>query len=401
VSEPEAAGGESERAAAAPQVPDFDLLRRIGQGGFGQVWLAANRATGHWRAVKLIPLHGRAADPAGREVSSLIRLEAKLRHQHPNLVGIHHVGRTDRFLFYVMELADDVSGGPSTSAEDYQPATLEARLRFGPLPADDCLACCRQLLAGLTSLHEAGMVHRDVKPANCLFVGGTLKLADFGLLTDVGPLVSRVGTETYMPPDGHMDAGADVYAAGLVLYEMLTGLPAGSFPRLDRRAQAIADDVVLTGLLQVALRACHPDPHERFADAGQMLEALPKDEEPAHSAVRGPRRRTVLGLIAVGVVFAGAIGLWAVWPKPEPPRVYVNFITDPPEATILLDGKLVEAEGEPYRTPCTVEDLPARLHRVAFRHEERGLPQFEAGERDFAEVRQITARWKTTAPQSP
>ena len=95
----------------------------------------------------------------------------------------------------------------------------------------------RQLLAGLASLHAAGMVHRDVKPANCLFVGGQLKLADFGLLTEAHPLVSRLGTQKYMPPDGRMDMRADVYAAGLVIYEMLSGLPVDDFPRLGRQSR--------------------------------------------------------------------------------------------------------------------------------------------------------------------
>ena len=85
-----------------PNIPDFDLVRPIGEGGFGRVWLARNRATGHLRAVKVIPLRraGRT-DPAGREITSLTRLEANLRRQHPNLLHIHHVGKTADHLFYV------------------------------------------------------------------------------------------------------------------------------------------------------------------------------------------------------------------------------------------------------------------------------------------------------------
>ncbi|MGD0383072.1 MAG: protein kinase, partial [Thermoguttaceae bacterium] len=210
-----------------PQVPDYDLIRPIGEGGFGRVWLAANQTTGRLRAVKLIPLRrSGTTDAAGREIVSLTRLEANLGHRHQNLLNIHHVGKTADYLFYVMDLADDVSGSPAWNDPNYQPATLRKRLESGPLDPEECFSCARQLLAGLASLHEAGMVHRDVKPANCLFVAGELKLADFSLLTEASPLVSRAGTEKYMPPDGHMDVRADVYAAGLVIYEMVTGLPA-------------------------------------------------------------------------------------------------------------------------------------------------------------------------------
>ena len=119
---------------APPEVPDFDLIRPVGSGGFGQVWLATNRTTGHLRAIKLIPLHqsGRA-DPAAREIGSLTRLEANLHCHHPNLLPIHHVGKTASHLFYVMDPADDVSGGPASESPDYRPATLQTPASNGPL----------------------------------------------------------------------------------------------------------------------------------------------------------------------------------------------------------------------------------------------------------------------------
>ncbi|MCX7425821.1 MAG: hypothetical protein NTW96_09415, partial [Planctomycetia bacterium] len=84
---------------APPQVPDHDLSRRIGSGGFGEVWLATNRTTGQLRAVKLIPLSRRGeTDPAGREIVSITRLEESVRGHHPNLLRIHHVGQTEAFL---------------------------------------------------------------------------------------------------------------------------------------------------------------------------------------------------------------------------------------------------------------------------------------------------------------
>ncbi len=85
-------GPKSTDDASPPVVSDYDLMRTIGQGGFGRVWLARNQATGHLRAVKVIPLQSPGTtDPAGREITSITRLETNVRRQHPNLLTIHHV----------------------------------------------------------------------------------------------------------------------------------------------------------------------------------------------------------------------------------------------------------------------------------------------------------------------
>ena len=378
---------------SAPEVPDFELIRPIGQGGFGQVWLATNQTTGHLRAVKVIPLRRSAGtDPAGREIMSITRLEANLRRRHANLLHIHHVGKTDEHLFYVMSAADDASGRPASSDPSYRPATLESRLAGGPLEPEECLRCARQLLRGLASLHTAGMVHRDVKPSNCLFVDGELKLADFGLLTEAHPQVSRMGTQKYMPPDGRMDTRADVYAAGLVIYEMISGLPAESFPRLGERAGQVAANPILCSLTRLALGACQPDPQQRSADARQMLVEL--DRQPQATARRTRFRRRMVASVA-GVLILLAMATAVFWPSP-PERTDVNFITEAPffEATIYLDGRRLEKpDGTPYTTPCTVEDLPATVHQVVFKRQ--GLPELAAGEIDFTKTRQIVARWST------
>jgi serine/threonine protein kinase len=372
-----------------PEIPDFDLLRPIGQGGFGQVWLAQNRTTGHLRAVKLIPLRRSGTlDAAGREIVSLTRLEANLR-PHPNLANIHHVGKTSEHLFYVMDPADDLTGVPASSAPGYQPATLESRLANGPLSPAECERYGHQLLMGLSSLHEAGMVHRDVKPANCLFVVGVLQLADFGLVTEASPLVSRVGTQKYMPPDGRMDAHADVYAAGLVLYEMVTGLPAESFPRLGDRAEVVAKTPLLCSLIRIALAACQPDPQQRFQDARQMLAELAAGQQAIVIGQARSRRQFIATAAAsVLVPLLGALTWWVT----RPPLVHINFATYPFEATILLDGvPLRDADGNPYTTPCTVDAIPAGVHHVVFQREGRG--DLDLGPIDFASTRQIVGRW--------
>lgn len=377
-----------QRGQIPPEIPDFDLIRPIGEGGFGQVWLAINRATRRLRAVKVIFLRvSGTRDRAGREINSLVRLEDNVKYKHPNLLTIHHVAKTAEVLYYVIDLADDVSGEPATADPGYRPATLSSRLQDGPLPADECLRIARQLLAGLASLHEARMVHRDVKPANCLFVGGELKLGDFGLLVEASPQVSRVGTAKYMPPDGRMDARADVYAAGLVIYEMITGLPADRFPSCGRRAPQVIEDPTLRVLHRLVMRACEPDPRRRFQDARMMLAELEAQLSTRRPAPRRTRRRVFL---AAGVAACGALLLGFCIGRPR--KVHVNFITEPFEAAVYLDGNLQEdADGNPCRTPCTIDGLPPRVHRVEFRLS--GRAPLDAGPYDFAQVRRVEESW--------
>ncbi len=389
----DAPGRSSTENRRVPEIPDFDLLRVIGRGGFGEVWIARNRATGQLRAVKLIPRarDGRA-NPAGREAVSLALLDPTLRRQHPNLLTIHHVGQTPGYLFYVMDLADDAAAPPALDPATYRPDTLDRRLAHGPLPSSEALECARQLLSGLAILHGSGMVHRDVKPANCLFVGGALKLADFGLLAEADEAVSRLGTEKYMPPDGHMDARADVYAAGLVLYETITGFPADRFPQLGERAGAIMADPTLSALVRTALAACQPERQARFRDGGATLAALERELR-SDSARRLVGRRLVAGL-AGAVVFGGLA--WAGFQWMTPARVHANFITHPFGATVVVDGRTLRgADGVPLTTPCTAEDLPARPRRVTFQRP--GLPDLEVGIVDFGTTRQVVARWDDAA----
>ena len=363
----------------------------MARGGFGEVWLATNRATGHLRAVKVIALKDAdRRDPAGREITSLTEFEAHVRSRHPNLLAIHHVAQTAAYLFYVMDPADDTSGNPASPDSDYRPATLESQLEAGPLQPDVCWRYAGQLLAGLACLHEAGMVHRDVKPSNCLFVGGELKLADFGLLTKTDREISRLGTWKYMPPDGHMDMRADVYAAGLAIYEMITGRPVLRFPRLSQKAPDVAQDPVLRVLNRIALRAGQPEPERRFADARAMLAEM-QASDPELAAQRARTRRRMLA--SIGGTAALALFAWVTYWATRPPRVGVNFVTHPFEATIYLNNELLTApDGSPYRTPCTVPDVPARIHRVTFRHYAREEP-LDAGPIDFTNRRQIVGRW--------
>ncbi|MFZ4637647.1 MAG: protein kinase domain-containing protein [Pirellulales bacterium] len=405
-------GHAPDREPPPPSIPDLDLVRRIGRGGFGEVWLGINRATGGLKAVKVVPLArgGRKVDPAGREVVSLAQFESQQIGRHPNLLDVQHVGRTDDVLFMLMDPADDVSGKPATNDAAYRPATLELRLEQGPLAADECLRCARQLVAGLAHLHAAGMVHRDVKPSNCLFVNRELKIADFGLLSPAVPQLSRLGTVRYMPPDGRMDLRADVYAAGLVIYEMLTGLPAEAFPRLGERAREIAADPRLAQLNRVALAAASRDHHARPTHAGELLTAVEAAAAASPRAAGRFRRRAAAAVLVAAVVPATlAISLllaslsMSTMParRDRPPEAtaavvpatapVVNFITEPLGAAVLIDGTPYrDADGATSTTPVTLP-VPAGGHRVTFQHPERGT--LDAGRVNFDAIREVIARW--------
>jgi serine/threonine protein kinase len=373
-----------------PEVPGFDLIRPIGKGGFGEVWLAANHITRQLRAVKLISTaRCGIVDPAGRELTSIICLEANLRRQHTNLVTIHHVGQCTGHIYFVMDLADTETGDPGSSDPSYRPGTLQSRLQGGCLAPEECWQRANELVAGLAALHDAGMVHRDVKPANCLFVGGELKLADFGLLTEADRQMSRTGTVSYMPPDGHMDMRADVYAAGLTIYEMITGLPPSCFPSLGEHSARFAEDPRLLRLNRLVLRACQSAPDARFASAREMLSELTRPTLVSRGSLF--QHPGWIGVVAVCVLVAIVFTIIGPWPSRQE-RVWVNFVTEPFEATIELDGtELLKPDETPYTTPCTIPDLPAGVHDVVFKR--APLKDLDMGRIDFRERRDIEVRW--------
>ena len=384
-----------------PDIPDLELVRKIGSGAYGQVWLARNRVTGHLVAVKVVPLSPlQGADRAGREVASLIHYEVNRRKQHENLLPIYHVGQTEDMLFYTMEPADDIRGRPASLDPEYRPSSLAARLESGSMPPEEAFRIAMELLNGLACLHDAGMVHRDIKPANCLFVDGKLKLADFGLLTKNDPAASLIGTPIYMPPDKHMDARADVYAAGLVIYQMFTGLPPSSFPRWNADSVSQMGNPILAALNRAVLRACQPDPDKRFQNAGAMLRAL----EAQRHRMRPRRAPAIMKLgvaVGLGLAVTAVVTGWLLsnphGTAVELGRTEANFVTTPFEAEVYLDGvRACDSTGKPYTTPCTVMNVPMRSHRVVFK--KSGLADLDIGVVDFSRQREVEARWNSITP---
>ena len=260
-----------------PEIPDHDLLRLIGRGAYGEVWLARN-VMGVMRAVKIVRRDSFDSHrPFDREFAAVKRYEPVSR-KAAGLVNVLHAGRAadGSHFHYVMELADSAEPGVDASAEPdkYTPCTLRTQIsRMGRMPVAECLEVAVSLANGVADLHRVGLVHRDVKPSNIIFVGGRAKLADIGLVGDISESRSYVGTEGYVPPEGPGQPGADLFGLGRVLYEMTTGYEASRFPALPPE-WARQEDKGAFEFYEVVLRCCEPDAARRYVTADELLADL-------------------------------------------------------------------------------------------------------------------------------
>jgi len=208
---------ESGRYTARVNIPGYQILAPIGQGGMATALLAVQTSLGRKVVVKLLDARVRMGSETVERFLNEGRLVASL--SHPNIVHVYDVGISDGHVYLSMEY---IEGGD-----------LKARLGQ-PLPPREALEIVRQVAQGLEVAHRAGIVHRDVKPANILFrKDGTPVLSDFGIakrLTVDQELTSTgvfLGSPNYMAPEqaqqGVVDGRADIYGLGVILYEMLTG----------------------------------------------------------------------------------------------------------------------------------------------------------------------------------
>lgn len=257
---------------APVSIPDHQLLRRIGRGSYGEVWLARN-TMGMYRAVKIV--YRKAFEherPFERELSGIRKFEP-LSRSHEGFVDVLHVGLNleQGYFFYVMELGDDQKSGQEIDPGNYSPKTLAGEISLhGRLSLQECLQLGLALSLALAELHKHGLVHRDVKPSNIIFVNGVPKLADIGLVAGVDETRSYVGTEGFIPPEGPGSPAADVFSLGKVLYEAGTGKDRQQFPELPTRLDQFPDYNEFLELNEVMLQACQNDAHRRYGSAWEM-----------------------------------------------------------------------------------------------------------------------------------
>jgi formylglycine-generating enzyme required for sulfatase activity len=297
-----------------PVIPDHEVLRRIGGGAYGEVWLA-RAVTGALRAVKVVWRED-FDDERGfeREFEGIQKFEPVSR-DHPGLMNILHVGRSDgeaTFYYCVMELGDDVLGEGEINPIEYEPRTLRTDIKTAagkPLPVDMCIDVGLNLAEALEHLHAQGLAHRDVKPSNVIFVDGKAKLADIGLVAPRGQM-TFVGTEGFVPPEGPGSARADIYSLGKVLYECATGKDRLDFPELPDDLPHGAERKRWLALNEVICAVCEPRASKRWIQtAGELAEALR-----ALKRGRRPRRHVRIGAwatVALLAAFAVAVG-WKV-----------------------------------------------------------------------------------------
>ncbi len=256
-------------SAQIPIVPDHELLRVIGRGAYGEIWMART-VTGGLRAVKIVYRSTFESERAFlREFEGMSAFEP-ISREHAGFVDILHVGRTSEHLYYSMELADDHLAGRKIDVVNYEPRTLKSDLaRHKRLSADESIQLGLSLTEALEALHVHGLAHRDIKPSNIIFIDGVPKLADIGLVAASGQQ-SFVGTEGYVPPEGPGTAQADIFSLGKLLYEVSTGKDRLDFPEIDSQLSARPDREQLMQLNDVLVKACAHDPKKRYRTAGEM-----------------------------------------------------------------------------------------------------------------------------------
>ena len=276
----------------------YALEEEVASGGMGALWRARDEVLGRTVAVKI--LHDRLArDP---DLLERFRHEAvaAARLSHPNVVRVFDTGVDEGICFIVMELVEG--------------QTFEDILRDrGPLPPEEAAAIVRGVLLGLAHAHREGVVHRDVKPANVLVDrSGLVKVTDFGIAKaafteeDLTTTGSLLGTARYLAPEqvsgDPIDGRSDIYSAGVVLYEALTGRPPfEADSHIATATMRMAKDpapprAIRPGIPRpldaLVMRAMARNPDERFQTAEEMASAIdrggPVAEAPPPQPVAAP-----------------------------------------------------------------------------------------------------------------
>lgn len=209
------------------KIAQYTLLRKIGEGGFGEVFLAQNGVS--YFALKLIP-----SNKSEREIKALESYLKLTKRDNANIVEILDWGTLNDYFYYVMPLADPMESSKSFAFEDVRwtekslSRLIEERSEnpnAGWFSKDEISSTISNIIDAADFVNKSGFVHRDIKPSNVLFFGGKARLADFGLLEDDKRGLSRIGTAMYSAPAWYLNSGGnpDMYGIVATFYTLISG----------------------------------------------------------------------------------------------------------------------------------------------------------------------------------
>jgi hypothetical protein len=291
----------------------YRIIGLIGRGGMGEVYRADDLKLGQPVALKFLPKA--LADDSVRRERLFAEVRIARQVSHPNICRVYDISELEGRHFLTMEYID---------GEDL--ASLLKRI--GSLPGAKALDVARQLCAGLAAAHDKGVLHRDLKPANVMIDGrGRVRITDFGLAVAEGEEAEDgdvSGTPPYMAPEQFAGKGAsvrsDIYALGLVFYEIFTGkraFDAKTMAELRSRKEAssptapseIARDIDPI-VERVILRCIEKDPRQRPASAAQVAAALPGGDPLAAAIAAGETPSPEMVAASGGT---GCVRPWIAW----------------------------------------------------------------------------------------
>jgi serine/threonine-protein kinase len=371
-------------------ISHYKILEKLGEGGMGVVYKAEDLILGRTVALKFLPPDSVAREEDQARLVHEARAAAALLH--PNICPIHEISEAEGRTFIAMACVDGRS--------------LKDRIAEGRLPLDEALSIARQIAHALAAAHAKGIVHRDIKPANIMITtDGRPMLMDFGLakvsgatkLTRTG---TTLGTVAYMSPEQvegrEADHRSDIWALGVVLYEMVSGRPpfggdyeaALLYSILNEDPEPVTSvrPEVPVAVEQVVGRALEKDPKKRpasMAEIQKSLEDIRNRTEPLRTRGRlslwGLRHRRfvrmAVGLVAAAVLVAVVVRLWpgraeaidsvAVLP--------LDNLSGDPEQEYFVDGMTDELIGQLGKVRAL--KVISRTSSMRYKNVEKPLPE--------------------------
>jgi eukaryotic-like serine/threonine-protein kinase len=346
---------------AGAQLGPYRVIEPIGAGGMGTVYRGHDPRLGRDVALKVVD--ERFSDRFVREAHAVAALS------HPNICQLYDVGPN----YLVMELVDGI--------------TLAERIQQGPAPLDEALPIARQIADALEAAHERGIIHRDLKPGNIkIKPDGTVKVLDFGLAKVIAPVMPSdssptmtagstepgvvMGTAAYMAPEQakgkSVDKRADVWAFGVVLYELVTGRRLFQGETATEVLASVLKEEPRWGLVppqvQRLLRKClEKDPQRRLRHVGDLMALVDDVTEvpvaPSSAPVQRRSRWVPIGIVGAAAIVLGILALWSPWRQQAPTKA-VRFEIQATDKLTFINGGFpaVSPDGQWVVFPATGSD---------------------------------------------